>query len=259
MKYTLLLILLNSNSIFALDVEITSLANKTPDRVLYIGNSYLYYNDSLHNHVRRMLDEVYKSEIDTSDYKSVTISGSRSWHHDIDHSLNYKNLGVKKPFQLVIFQGGSGETNTEKERDIFSDEVSKIVKKIKNTGAEAALYMIHAYVEPHEDTDPLMIENIKQMYIDAGNKNDALVIPVGIAFENAYKVQPNIKLHKNYDGTHPNILGTYLASCVVFSSITHLSPLNIQYSYFGEISDIDRKFLQKIAKETVEGFYNIDL
>ena len=259
MKYILLLILLYSNSIFALDVEISSLENKTPERVLYIGNSYLYYNDSLHNHVRRMLDEVYESEIDTTNYKSVTISGSRSWHHDIDHSLNYKNLGVKKPFQLVIFQGGSGETNTVNERNIFSDEVSKIVKKIQYAGAEAALYMIHAYVEPHEDTDPRMIENIKQMYIDAGNKNDAFVIPVGIAFENAYKAQPNIKLHKHYDGTHPNILGTYLASCVVFSSITHLSPLNIQYSYFGEISDVDKKFLQKIAKETVEDFYNIEL
>ena len=259
MKYILLLILLYSNSIFALDVEISSLENKKPERVLYIGNSYLYYNDSLHNHVRRMLDEVYESEIDTTNYKSVTISGSRSWHHDIDHSLNYKNLGVKKPFQLVIFQGGSGETNTVNERNIFSDEVTKIVKKIQYAGAEAALYMIHAYVEPHEDTDPRMIENIKQMYIDAGNKNDALVIPVGIAFENAYKAQPNIKLHKHYDGTHPNILGTYLASCVVFSSITHLSPLNIQYSYFGEISDVDKKFLQKIAKETVEDFYNIEL
>ena len=196
MKYILLLILLYSNSIFALDVEISSLENKTPERVLYIGNSYLYYNDSLHNHVRRMLDEVYESEIDTANYKSVTISGSRSWHHDIDYSLNYKNLGVKKPFQLVIFQGGSGETNTVNERNIFSDEVSKIVKKIQYAGAEAALYMIHAYVEPHEDTDPRMIENIKQMYIDAGNKNNALVIPVGIAFENAYKAQPNIKLHK---------------------------------------------------------------
>ena len=259
MKYILLLILLYSNSIFALDVEISSLENKTPERVLYIGNSYLYYNDSLHNHVRRMLDEVYESEIDTANYKSVTISGSRSWHHDIDHSLNYKNLGVKKPFQLVIFQGGSGETNTVNERNIFSNEVSKIVKKIQFAGAEAALYMIHAYVEPHEDTDPRMIENIKQMYIDAGNKNDALVIPVGIAFENAYKAQPNIKLHKHYDGTHPNILGTYLASCVVFSSITQLSPLNIKYSYFGEIGDNDKKFLQKIAKETVEDFYKIDL
>ena len=206
-----------------------------------------------------MLDEVYESEIDTTNYKSVTISGSRSWHHDIDHSLNYKNLGVKNPFQLVIFQGGSGETNSVKERNIFFDEVSKIVKKIKNAGAEAALYMIHAYVEPHEDTNPRMIENIKKMYIDAGNKNDALVIPVGIAFENAYMAQPNIKLHKHYDGTHPNILGTYLAACVVFSSITHLSPLNIEYSYYGEINDIDKKFLQKIAKETVEDFYNIDL
>jgi len=259
MKYILLLILLYSNSIFALEVKITSLDNKTPERVLYIGNSYLYYNDSLHNHVRRMLDEVYESEIDTTNYKSVTISGSRSWHHDIDHSLNYKNLGVKNPFQLVIFQGGSGETNTEKERNIFSDEVSKIVKKIKNAGAEAALYMIHAYVEPHEDKNPGMIENIKQMYIDAGNKNDALVIPVGIAFENAYKAEPSIKLHKDYDGSHPSLLGTYLASCVVFASITGISPLKIEYSYFNEINNIEKEFLQKIAHKSVEDFFNISL
>jgi hypothetical protein len=26
-------------------------------RVLFIGNSYLYYNDSLHNHVKRMASE----------------------------------------------------------------------------------------------------------------------------------------------------------------------------------------------------------
>ena len=108
MKHILLLILIYSNSIFALDVEITGLKNKTPERLLYIGNSYLYYNDSLHNHVRRMLDEVYATEIDTSNYKSVTISGSRSWHHNIDHPLDHKNLGVDDPFQLVIFQGGSG-------------------------------------------------------------------------------------------------------------------------------------------------------
>ena len=257
MKHILLLILIYSNSIFALDVEITGLKNKTPERLLYIGNSYLYYNDSLHNHVRRMLDEVYATEIDTSNYKSVTISGSRSWHHNIDHSLDHKNLGVDEPFQLVIFQGGSGETNTEKERNIFAQEIEKIVKKIKDSGAEAALYMIHAYVEPHEDTNPQMINNIKQMYIDAGNKNDALVIPVGIAFEKAYKAQKNIQLHKHYDGTHPNILGTYLASCVVFASITHLSPLNIQYSYYDKISKEDKEFLQNIAKETVEDFYKI--
>ena len=84
MKYILLFIFTFSNFLFSSAVEVISLNNKTPERVLYIGNSYLYYNDSLHNHVRRMLEELYSKEIDTGNYKSVTISGSRSWHHNID-------------------------------------------------------------------------------------------------------------------------------------------------------------------------------
>ena len=259
MKLIFTLILIYSNTIFASNVAVTELKNKSPERVLYIGNSYLYYNDSLHNHVRRMLDEFYLTEVDTSNYKSVTISGSRSWHHNLDHPLNYKNLGAEMPFQLVIFQGGSGETNTASERKTFTKTVKNFVNKIHNSGAEAALYMIHAYVEPHEDVDSEMIKNIKKMYIEAGNKNNTFVIPVGIAFENAYRENPNINLHKDYDGTHPNLLGTYLASCVVFASITNLSPLNINYSYFNKVSKEDKTFLQKIAKETVEDFYGIVL
>ncbi|MDB4856729.1 hypothetical protein OAH65_02595, partial [Gammaproteobacteria bacterium] len=210
-------------------------------------------------HVRRMLEEIYPNEIDTSNYKSVTISGSRSWHHNIGHPLNHKNIGADKPFQLVIFQGGSGETNTKSERKIFSSEVEKVVNKIHQSGAEAALYMIHAYVDPHEKANPQMIEDIKKMYIDAGKKNNALVIPVGIAFENAYKMKPNIKLHKSFDGSHPSMLGTYLASCVVFASITQKSPKGIEYNYFNKVSDADKIFLQNIAHISVESFFDIEL
>ena len=259
MKYILPFIFIFSNFLLSAEVNVTGLKNKNPERVLYIGNSYLYYNDSLHNHVRRMLDEVYENEIATSNYKSVTISGSRSWHHNIDYPINYRNLGAEKPFQLVIFQGGSGETGSFTERDLFSDTTASVINKIHESGAEAALYMIHAYVKPHKDTNPQMIKDIKKMYIDAGNKNNALVIPVGIAFENAYMQKPNINLHKKFDGSHPNMLGTYLASCVVFSSITHISPLEIDYSYFGTINEIDKKFLQKIAHQTVEEFFNIKM
>jgi hypothetical protein len=244
MIYILLSIFIFSNFLFSSEVQITGLKNKNPERVLYIGNSYLYYNDSLHNHVRRMLEEFYANKIDTSNYKLVTISGSRSWHH---------------PFQLVIFQGGSGETDTASERKIFSDTTIEVINTIHKSGAEAALYMIHAYVEPHKNTNPKMIEDIKKMYIEAGNKNNALVIPVGIAFENAYKAQPDIVLHKPFDGSHPSLLGTYLASCVVFASITQQSPLEIDYNYYGEISNSDKVFLQEVAHKTVEDFYNIEL
>jgi hypothetical protein len=104
-----------------------------------------------------------------------------------------------------------------------------------------------------------MIKNIKKMYIDTANNNNILVIPVGIAFENAYIEKPKIKLHKHYDGTHPSVLGTYLAAAVVFSSITQKSPKNIEYNYYDAIGDLDIEFLQKIAHETVEDFYSINL
>ena len=259
MKAILLLIIIFSNNIIALDIDIKELKNKSPERVLYIGNSYLYYNDSLHNHVRRMLEETYTKEIDRSNYKMVTISGSRLSHHNIDYPLNHKNLGAKKPFELVILQGGSGETNTENERKNFSLKAKTMIDKIHKAGAEAALYMTHAYVEPHEDTDPQMIKNIKKMYISTANNNNVLVIPVGVAFENAYSKNPKIGLHKEYDGSHPSLLGTYLAACVVFSSITHQSPLKLEYNYFDRIEDENVRFLQRVAHETVEDFYNIKL
>ena len=259
MNYILLSILIFSNFLFSSEIKINALKNKNPERVLYIGNSYLYYNDSLHNHVRRMLEEDYLKEIDTTNYKLVTISGSRSWHHNVDHPLNHKKIGSKKPFELVIIQGGSGETDTKSERKIFSDSVEEIVNKVHASGAEAALYMIHAYVTPHKNANPKMITDIKKMYIEAGNKNNALVIPVGIAFENAYSAMPNIELHKPFDGSHPSLLGTYLAACVVFGSITQKSPSGLNYNYFNTINDSDREFLQKIAHETVENFYNIKL
>lgn len=259
MRYLLLPILIFSNFLISKDVHVISLTNKNPEKILFIGNSYFYYNDSLHNHVRRMLEESYQKKISTSNYKLVTISGSRSWHHNIDHPLNHKKIGAKKPFELVILQGGSGETDTKKERDIFAKEVKKNITKIRKSGAEAALYMIHAYVPPHKQTNPQMIKDIKQMYIEAGNKNNALVIPVGIAFEKAYKANPKIELHKFFDGSHPSLLGTYLASCVVYSSITQRSPIGIKYDYFGQIDKADIDFLQSIAHDTVEEFFGISL
>ena len=161
MKLVLILILIYSNSMFASNVSVNELKNKSPERVLYIGNSYLYYNDSLHNHVRRMLEESYGHEFDTGNYKSVTISGSRTSHHNIDYPLNHVNLGAEKPFELVILQGGSGESNTIEERKIFAQEVDIMIEKIHNKGAEAALYMIHAYVEPHEDTNPVSYTHLR--------------------------------------------------------------------------------------------------
>jgi hypothetical protein len=58
-----------------------------------------------------------------------------------------------------------------------------------------------------------------------------------------------------FDGTHPNILGTYLSACVLYATIFKKPSSEVQYNYFGAISNEDQKFLQKIADETVKEFF----
>jgi hypothetical protein len=238
-----------------LAAEVKRLDNTSPKRVLFVGNSYLYYNDSVHNHVRRIAEEIGPYKVDEYQYKSATIGGARLSHHHIDSLLEPGRLGIKEPFELVILQGGSGEVLDEASRAKFRNSAIEMSEKIRATGAEVALYMTHAYVEPHKQFDPDMTGRIMRTYVPVGNELHALVIPVGLAFWLAYERRPDIMLHKTFDGTHPSLLGTYLAACVVYQSIYGTSTVGIKYDYFGAVSKEDAEFLQGIADETVRVFF----
>lgn len=233
--------------------EITNI--EEPETILFIGNSYLYYNDSLHNHFKRMVEE-YKNDFDGgASVKSSTIGGSRLKHHDVERLIQPKAISAIEKFELVILQGGSSESLNEANRMEFSYFAKKHIDAIKMNDSDAALYMTHAYVEPHKRFMKNQIKLISDTYTKIGNENQVLVIPVGMAFDRAYREKPNIKLHEP-DGTHPNLLGTYLAACTVFASIYDKSPIGIKYDYFGAINDQDKRFLQRIADETTSNYYN---
>ena len=227
---------------------------ESPTHVLFVGNSYLYYGDSVHNHVRRMVIEAGLHAKKELKYKSATISGSALHDHSIDSYLEPGKLRVKRPFQVVILQGGSALGWSKKRPSVFGETVAVFSKKIAAAGGETALYMTQAYVEPHKRVDPDMTATLEQYYVEAGNANGALVIPVGLAFAEAYKRKPGMKLHKAFNGSHPNLLGTYLAANVVYASLYGTSPVGNGYDYFGKISKEDAAFLQQVAQDTVTSF-----
>jgi hypothetical protein len=234
---------------------VRQLDNAAPQRVLFIGNSYLYYNDSLHNHVERIAEEIGPYGKDGYKYKSATIGGARLSHHPVESLLEPGRLGIDEPFELVILQGGSMEVLTEESRAEFRATATELNEKIRATGAAVALYMTHAYVELDKRYEPDLIDKITATYIPVGNELEALVIPVGLAFERAYAARPDIVLHETFDGTHPSLLGTYLAACVVYQSLYGKSVVGIDYDYFGEVDKESASFLQRIADETVRAFY----
>lgn len=232
----------------------SDISRATPGRVLFVGNSYLYYNDSLHNHVRRIAIAAEPASEKSLQYKSATIGGAPLAHHNIQHLLAPGSLGTKQPFELVVLQDASTSPLSERRRTAFRDKVIEFDAEIKKHGAKTALYMTHAHVSPSKFASPDMIRKVESMYVSVGKEVGALVIPVGLAFEEAYRQRPDIKLHKDYDGSHPDLIGTYLAACVVYASVYGKSPVGNSYDYYGKIDKDTAAFLQKVANDTVQKF-----
>ena len=115
----LLLLLLSASCLFA----------NASEKILFVGNSYLYYNNSVHNHVENLLREHYENE--SVDTKLTAIGGSKLQHHSIDQILNYKNFNLDKPVNKIIFQGGSSEVITAKAERILDLLQKTIVRKHK--------------------------------------------------------------------------------------------------------------------------------
>jgi hypothetical protein len=226
----------------------------TPTRVLFVGNSYFYYNDSLHNHVRRMMDAAKPGFYDQAQYKSATIGGATLDHHPIEHLTAPGRIGVKEPFQLVIMMGNSGDPMSEKNGPKLRETIVAFDKVIKQNGGKSALYMNHAYVAPHKQAKPDNIRKTEDFYVSAGNEVGALVIPVGLAFEEAYKRKPDLKLHQDYDGSHPTLIGSYLAACTLVASVYGLSPVGNAYDAYGKVDKDTAAFLQQVAWDTVKAF-----
>ena len=251
---TFFVLLFISNSVVSQQVEEFDKADQ-PRTILFIGNSYLYYGDSLHNHFKRMVEEYLVDYNGAASVKSATIGGARLKHHDVERLIKPKEISPIQKFDLIILQGGSSETLTEENRKEFAYYAKKHVKSIQLSGSKAALYMTHAFVKPHKDFEVNQIKLINDIYTEVGKDNNALVIPVGIAFDIAYNEFPQIKLHHD-DGTHPNLKGTYLAACTVFASVYRKSPIGLDYDYYGAISENDKILLQQIADKATSIYFN---
>lgn len=232
----------------------TELGVETPTQILFVGNSYLYYGDSVHNHVVRMARAAYPDE--SFRYKSATISGAYLDHHDLDAHLEPGKLGLEDPFEVVILQGHSTAMTSEEKVARFNTALSGFDEAITSTGARTALFMTMAYTEDHRRYDPGMFDKVDAGYTQAGNNVGAFVIPVGLAFEIAYERRPDMVLHMDFDGSHPSLLGTYLIAATMYAALYDEPAVGNAYDYYGRIPADDLAFLQQVAEDAVAGYHS---
>ena len=226
-----------------------------PKRVLLVGNSYLYYGDSLHNHLRRMVAAADPATGKALQYKSATIGGATLDHHPIEWLTEPGRIGVKDPFELVVLQGNSADALSARGQEAYRKAVAHAHQVVTSRGAKVALYMPPSYVAPHKQAKPEHNRTNESFFVSVANQLGVIVIPVGLAFEEAYRRHPEMKLHKAYDGSHPTLAGTYLGAATFYATLYGKSPVGNTFDVFGDLDADTRLKLQKVADDTVRAFF----
>lgn len=228
---------------------------KSPQRVLFLGNSLVYYNGGLQTHTHRLAAAGTPPINVRSGFKSAHITGADLGQYPIEFLVTPGNLGLKQPFDIVVLAGNSQDAMSVTGRDEYLQKVKEFDAVIRKHGGRTALYWLPAVVKPHPRAESDMFERTCDMMLSAGNEMGALVIPVGLAFREAYRQRLGIALQMGYDGNHPTLAGQYLAACVVFASLYGQSPVGNPYDYFGALDKETKEFVQEVAHEFVRKCY----
>ena len=230
-----------------------------PASAIFIGNSFFYYNNSLHNHVLRLL------RAGEPDYKfrgtSVTISGSGSGWHDVESYFRPNALGtysfdadnnvvfnkIDKLFDLAIMMDCSQCPIHPQLKSVFQEYSKKHADTARKHGAKPVFFMSWAYADK-----PAMTAELAEAYTQAANESDAFVIPAGLAFARSVEQRPQLNLYAA-DKRHPSMAGTYLAASTVYASLLKKTPVDLKYT--AGLDEATAAFLQTMAWETVQEYF----
>jgi hypothetical protein len=236
----------------------TELGGEPVESILWVGNSFFYYNNSLHGHLGQL--------ISAGDAQSrvrgvsVTISGSGIDWHDMESYLRPGGIGkysfvadnkivFNKPgrqFDTVIMMDCSQCPIHPQLKATFHEYMKRDSAIIAKAGARPVLFMSWAYKDK-----PEMTAQLAEQYTLAGNDNDALVIPAGLAFAKAVGKRPELELYQP-DKRHPTLAGTYLAACTSYATVFNKSPVGNKY--MAGLDAGTAHFLQEVALETVKEY-----
>jgi len=191
-------------------------------RVLFIGNSYTYYND---------MWDLFAQAGESLGY-TITADHVTQGGYYLDQYLNTKDpFGLqvlqhlsKNRYDAVFLQEQS--TCPFQNYDRFADAVTGLDAMVKENGAKTILYQTWGRqvgspaLVSLKTTNQKMTEDLAKAYQKAAQAIGAAVSPVGNAFYDLHNNQAvEINLY-DPDTTHPSLAGSYLSALCHLATFT---------------------------------------
>ncbi len=254
----------------------TNTTVNVPANVLMYGNSYTY-SDNIDEILFDMFDSVGEPN-STAANTSGGLSFVNHWNN-INSSGNTWNTSLRNvshAWDFVVLQDQSQIPGLLRSDQNWIDSMNagvSIVEAIENESSEAMLFMTWGR-RSGDQTNAALYSNFTNMqdrledgYIDYRDNmstptRDVWIAPVGLGFKNIYYDvinsggNPNVPVPANTfyelydaDGSHPSLSGSYLAACILYSSMTGAPSVNLNDSVV--LSNGLKLELQQAADDTV--------
>lgn len=190
--------------------------------VLFVGNSYTYYNDlpSVVADLSRASREAQRVAPEQVLFGGHTLE----MHLARGDALAAIRRGG---WNVVVLQEQS--TRPIDAPSATLRDVPRLAAETRAVGARLALYLTWA-----REARPLSQDTLTMTYTSAATATGALIVPVGEAWRRA-RADPavGVALREaqlslfDADGSHPSPAGTYLAAVVFFSTLFRTSPIGL--------------------------------
>jgi photosystem II stability/assembly factor-like uncharacterized protein/lysophospholipase L1-like esterase len=241
-------------------------AQARPLRVLFIGNSYTYFND-LPGLVASLARGARPSRAVHTEMVAQPGASLR------DHWLDGAALAAirRTRWDAVVLQEQSmlgvmlvHGRPTVNDPDQFHAFGRRFIREITAAGATPVLYLTWAR-RPTPDTQ----DRLTRAYAALAAATGARLAPVGVAWQQARAQRPALELF-DPDGTHPSPAGSYLAAATLLATITgtparalpavasgRVLADSFRLTYTGAVAplvtlpDSDAAFLQRQANDAI--------
>ena len=215
-------------------------------RILFIGNSYTFYND-----LPGTFAELARAGGHQVEVQMVANGG---WGFT-DHVESADTLAAiqSKEWDYVVLQERSIDPAVPYSRTNFMYPTARVlVQYIRNVGAKPVFFVTwgHKHGEPDMGIPNYVTMQawIDQGYLAIAQELNVTLAPVGTAWYIAQKDPATPELWQE-DGSHPTVAGSYLAANVFYATIFFQGPVGL--SYMGGLSKDQASHLQEIASKAV--------
>lgn len=220
---------------FSLSAQEPGAYEKEALRVLFIGNSYTYFNNlpevfsqlAKAGHQKKIIYEMQapgglRLKDHWSRAETRTAVSTRKW--------DYVVLQDQSTLGTNFYYEGKPRISSDQ---LFHTYALDFTKAIRDAGAIPVFYLTWARKKVPEDQAALTAA-----YMRAARETKSIVPPAGIAWAEVEKNDPSINLFYR-DGSHPSPAGTYLNACVFYATVFGRSPVGLPARISGPPVNLD--------------------